>query len=352
LDFYNQALALLRQLDDKRTLADVLNNIGVVHDGQGHTQLALDYYRQSYALELAMDNPEGQASSLINIGIIHMGLARYDSANYYMQGALHLNEELDDPYGIAYSLRNLGLLAQKQQRWAEAIRQQEQALAISQEHGYRQLSLEIFNGLSTAYTKVGNYRQAWEYERQYTLLNDTLFNARKADEMAQLQQRFDTERHLAQEEARRLREEAQTQARNNLQYTLIMVGIIGVVLGVLFASRLHLSRRLVNALVFMSVLLFFEFILVFLDPVLEPITMGVPVYKLGINMLLATGILFLHNFLEGVFRRRVEKLDAMGRTARFGDDPHDIPPTEFDPAAGQPLNDGFGAGGAHMAREG
>ena len=68
------------------------------------------------------------------------------------------------------------------------------------------------------------------------------------------------------------------------------------------------SERVAQGLIFVSLLLVFEFILVFMDPYLDNITRGVPIYKLLVNVLLATFIFPVHGFLEGRFKRRVKKV--------------------------------------------
>ena len=81
--------------------------------------------------------------------------------------------------------------------------------------------------------------------------------------------------------------------------------IFGVVLSLGF---IKVSEHVAQGLIFVSLLLVFEFILVFMDPYLDNITKGIPVYKLFVNVLLATFIFPVHGFLEKRFKSRVRKL--------------------------------------------
>ena len=65
--------------------------------------------------------------------------------------------------------------------------------------------------------------------------------------------------------------------------------------------------RLSAGVLFISFLIFFEFILVLLDPFLEDLTAGAPAYKLLANTLLAVAIFPLHHFLEDKLKEGIFK---------------------------------------------
>lgn len=69
--------------------------------------------------------------------------------------------------------------------------------------------------------------------------------------------------------------------------------------------QVKVSERLAQELIFVSLLLVFEFILVFMDPYLDKLTNGVPVYKLIVNVLLATFTFTVHGFWERRFKSRL-----------------------------------------------
>ncbi|UWU50260.1 Tetratricopeptide repeat-containing protein [Limnospira platensis C1] len=60
LDYYNQALPLLRAVGDRGGEATTLNNIGAVYSDLGEKQTALDYYNQALPLFRAVGDRGGK----------------------------------------------------------------------------------------------------------------------------------------------------------------------------------------------------------------------------------------------------------------------------------------------------
>jgi len=84
LDFYNQALPIRRAVGDRGGEATTLNNIGAgggeaitlnnigrVYDALGEKQKALDYYNQALPILRAVGDRGGEAITLNNIGILY-----------------------------------------------------------------------------------------------------------------------------------------------------------------------------------------------------------------------------------------------------------------------------------------
>jgi tetratricopeptide (TPR) repeat protein len=57
LEFYTQALPLLRAVGDRRVDATTLNNIGEVYDSLGEKRKALDYYNRAALIQRAIRDP-------------------------------------------------------------------------------------------------------------------------------------------------------------------------------------------------------------------------------------------------------------------------------------------------------
>ena len=62
-----------------------------------------------------------------------------------------------------------------------------------------------------------------------------------------------------------------------------------------------------EGITFFAFLLFFEFMLVLLDPYIDKYSSGEPVYKLLINALVAAAIFPLNALFEKVLKRRLMK---------------------------------------------
>ncbi len=93
-----------------------------------------------------------------------------------------------------------------------------------------------------------------------------------------------------------------------LQYTGILVFLIFLFLFVFYSERLTLSPALSGGIIFLGFVLLFEFVLVLLDPSIERITGGKPLFKHMANAGIAVFIIPMHNFFERKLRARQNKL--------------------------------------------
>ncbi|MBL4657937.1 MAG: hypothetical protein JKX73_08055, partial [Flavobacteriales bacterium] len=107
-------------------------------------------------------------------------------------------------------------------------------------------------------------------------------------------------------EAGRLMQEARSR-RDNLQYSIILLGLLVLGSLVLGLGKLSLSTRMAEGLIFFSFLILFEFLLVLADPYLEGWSGGAPGIKLLFNAGIAALIFPLHAFFETTLKGRLVK---------------------------------------------
>ena len=66
----------------------------------------------------------------------------------------------------------------------------------------------------------------------------------------------------------------------------------------------NVSSKVSHLITLVAVLLFFEFLLVFLDPYVDNISGSIPIYKLALNLLLALIIFPIHEWLLKLMAER------------------------------------------------
>jgi tetratricopeptide (TPR) repeat protein/CHAT domain-containing protein len=108
LDYYNQALPLLRVAGDRAGEAMTLTGIGGIYLDLGEKQKALDYYNQALPQLRAMGNRTDEAFTLRNIGNVYSDLGQKQKALDYYNQALPLYRAEGDRAGEAVTLRNIG----------------------------------------------------------------------------------------------------------------------------------------------------------------------------------------------------------------------------------------------------
>jgi predicted neutral ceramidase superfamily lipid hydrolase len=96
------------------------------------------------------------------------------------------------------------------------------------------------------------------------------------------------------------REEAlqQTQRRNNIQYSLILILILSSFVVLLMLGSFKVSATLIHLIGFISFIFLFEFIILLADFKIHHLTHGEPLKMLGIKIILIAFLLPLHHWLE------------------------------------------------------
>jgi class 3 adenylate cyclase/TPR repeat protein len=163
LEYFLQSLAVFKQLGNQNGIANSLNNIGIIYQDQGNYPEALDYLAQGLEIKKQLDNQNGIANALNNIGIIYKAQGDYLKALKYYEQSLEIVEELDDQEGIAISLSNIGAIYKVQGDYLKALEYYEQGLAIRTELGNQNGIAGSLNNIGTIYKVQGNYSKAIEY---------------------------------------------------------------------------------------------------------------------------------------------------------------------------------------------
>ncbi|MDZ7963168.1 MAG: CHAT domain-containing protein, partial [Aulosira sp. DedQUE10] len=110
LEYYNNALPLLRAVGDRGGEASTLNNIGAVYDALGEKHKALEYYNNALPLIRAVGDRSGEAKTLNNIGRVYDALGEKHKALEFCNNALPLLRAVGDRGGEATILSNLAYL--------------------------------------------------------------------------------------------------------------------------------------------------------------------------------------------------------------------------------------------------
>lgn len=99
---------------DKETQGDRLFQTGTEQFRQGQLQQALQTYQQALAIVREVDNRAGEGWALNNIGEAYLILGQYQTALAYYQQALAIREDVGDRAGKGVTLYNMGAALEAQ----------------------------------------------------------------------------------------------------------------------------------------------------------------------------------------------------------------------------------------------
>jgi CHAT domain-containing protein/Tfp pilus assembly protein PilF len=166
LDYFQQALAIQREIGDRQAQALTLTGIGGLYSALGEYDKAVDYQLQALSLFKELGSPGGQALCLTEIAGVMGHLGRYSTAFDYYQRALIIQRRFGNRWGEAGSLHAMGDLYSDLGQDEKALDYLRKALAIRRETGYPRDDAAILVDMASAYGGLGQYDNALDYAQQ------------------------------------------------------------------------------------------------------------------------------------------------------------------------------------------
>ncbi len=97
LHYYQQALAIRKEVRDRPGEGATLHNLGSLSDSQGNTHEALRYYQQALAIRKEVRDRPGEGTTLHNLGALFFKKAQYDIALSFFIVAQRIFVEVQSP---------------------------------------------------------------------------------------------------------------------------------------------------------------------------------------------------------------------------------------------------------------
>lgn len=240
IDNFQKSLTLIEKYNHFKFLeASTLGNIANIYREQGELKKALKYYKKISI------NSEHRVLASAEIGNVYSDLGVQDSAIFYYKRAIKWSVEEKNPLFEAYTRTNMSLILSRINKHKEALQNIEQALELIDAHGlefvrstayanagvvylgnkdmkkaslyaHKALALKesldnlvtqkaIWGTLADVYEYQGDYKNAFESYKKYTILNDSLASKDRVLEVSrrEIQYEADKNQALAQAEIER-----------------------------------------------------------------------------------------------------------------------------------------------------
>jgi len=280
MSLYLQALRRAEKLDDKRSLANIYYNMGLINQRQQNNQKAEEQIRKAlrYA-ELANDTLQ-TANICIMAGVMAFLLEKTDSCSYWFNRSAALFEAVGKEDKAAFARSKLGNIYEAQGQYTLAtplflqalktaqksqdsirimgayinmatngfnLKQYESALRYAREARQFAAALgrdfeyqEMLSIESAILENMGNTSAAIQVLRQYVQHHDSVLNIQRAQHIAELETRYETEK---KEATIALQEQALRDVRIRFWLTAALLALALAGGGLLFGLARQLRRR-------------------------------------------------------------------------------------------------------------
>lgn len=192
-EFYNKALAINKSLNRIYGLSTSYINLAMVYEGKGEYKQALEYNRLSIELSRRVNDIEGVILSLINTGNIYISLKEFEQAEVSLTEAQRLSSSITSGYTKSSVQIALGKLKLADHHYDESINYYRNALPFALKVSANSLLLEIYHGLSEAWSGKGDFKRAYEHLRHFSTITDSIYNEESNNRLNMLRVSFESE---------------------------------------------------------------------------------------------------------------------------------------------------------------
>ena len=229
--------------EDKKYLASVLNNLGMLSKESNDIQQAVNYYKESMVIKEELGQQRGIANTLHNIGVLYMETKNYELSLVYLQRSLSLKKEIADKVDISSTYNQIAqcyLLLKQPNR---ALSLAKIALNIAEDNGEKDDLKEAYHILSQIYAYEKQFEKAYSYYHRYHTMHDSLFTTENLRHIAELQAIYGIKEKHIQNMALIHEKAAQEEVNTKLRITNIAV-ISALAATLLLALALLRNNRL------------------------------------------------------------------------------------------------------------
>ncbi len=239
-----KALSIRQKLQDTAGIASCLQNIGVIYEKRKLLDSAYTYYSQALGFREKLGNKRDIAELILNIGIIKMKKGDYSRAEQFFLKAIRIFESFKDYNYLSDTYLNLANLYTKENRLPEAYKMLQKGLDFAKKSSYKLKEKEAYRLLSGYYAQKGEYKKAWENQKRFIALNDSIFNLQVAEKIANIQNKYEIEKK--EKEIQLLRRDNEIKSLKVKQksiLSMVLFILLGLIITLLIITLLVLNRR-------------------------------------------------------------------------------------------------------------
>lgn len=371
MESFLKSLKISEERNDKKQVSRSLDCIGNLYIAQGEYRKGLGYLFKEKEIQEQLKDSIGLVYSLFNISIAYQHLHEVskdslllDSAIRYQGDAFRWADICREKEMIAASLITMATLEESRKNYGSALALYRTSLPITKEINDSVSFCQIYSGLAELYKNIKQPDSTIYYGKKslaiaqnlsfidgilnsckvlaevYKSTNkpdstvkyleltiatkDSLFDQTKTKQMQTLA--FNEE--LRQQEIEAEKERKEHEHIENLQMLGIAVFIIFIFVIVLSLSRVRINPKAIETIGTVSILMIFEFISMFMHPIIEEWTHHSVFLVFLILVGIANILVPLHHKLEHWMKHRIGKRAGFKTTHVHTPDGH-ITPVEI-----------------------
>lgn len=247
--YFEEAFQLFNQQNLVYEQSGALGGLGYIYQKQGRTAEALDTYHRAYQIDLQVGYELTIVQTELSISNMHLIAENYDSAEIYIDRVIeHVGPEMESALVECWILK--AKIAIKKNQLAEALPMLLKGKSLSEKYKRLDHLTDALKWLSYVKEQQNQYQEAFEYQKQYVTLSDSLNSDEIARKIARAENLYELDKHqksisLLQRENEIVKAEQEIQEvtlRQQNQRNLMIAGSAGTVI-VIVALFIYIQYR-------------------------------------------------------------------------------------------------------------
>ena len=236
--WYLSALEQFRALGDSAWMANVSNNLANIYYHEQLLDSAAYFYSEADRILTAKGLMEFAAAVRMNLANTRMEQGHLDEALLGLRDALELLPEGSDDGTRANLLVNLAECLGRSGRTDTALVVARSGIALAGAVGSKEIRMNGHEVLSALFEQQGMPDSALVHYRLHTAWKDSIFNEERSAQVAELSERYESEKKDAELERNRA-----TLERNAFEKKALGAGALLMLLAGVFAFRAYRVRK-------------------------------------------------------------------------------------------------------------
>lgn len=311
LEYYEKALQSSKKINNKKIITHSYTAIASVYVQLKNYKEALHYNEMALQIDEKNNSKNDVATDKINIATIYNSLGNYENAITEIAYSIKIKKETGDKYGLANANSLMGQvylnMAKKDSTNKHsnslnvAVNYLDSALNIDKETGYLDNMQQCYKSLSEAMTMQGNYKNAFETYKQFSIIKDSIFSTDKQSEIFNLQKKAEINEKKREEE----KLEQAKEKKEYIEMGCICLFVIVLVFLSLFLKKKKVTPMVIDVLCTLSVLTIFELINLLIHSKVERLTHHNLVLTLLCLLVVAALLIPLHHKIEHWIKKKL-----------------------------------------------
>jgi tetratricopeptide (TPR) repeat protein len=166
LYYLKQSLKISQDIKDKNGESVTLINISQIHKVKGKINIALDYVNQALNIAKQTHNKRNEGAALNHLAMLNRIKGDNSLALFYLFKSLEIKRGMNDKQGESQVLNDLSQIYHDEGDYDNALINLEQSLKISRKIGDKQVESMVLNNISQVYSDKGDYDTALQFLEQ------------------------------------------------------------------------------------------------------------------------------------------------------------------------------------------